>query len=169
MNTKFKRTEVVAIFKKLNEFREGRFNKNFTYFVFKNVKAIENEISAIQDIQNKSVPGQEYLEYESKRLEFAKEFSNKNTDGTPKTIKFSNGQEVFDISGDNIKLFNEKLDALQKEYQYHIDAYKNEVHDLKKFMEEEVEIDIMTINFNSIPEEIDFSTLDILEKFIVNE
>ena len=69
------------------------------YRIAKNIKAIDEELKT----------------FEETRLNIVKEYANKDKDGNPATKKDANGNEVFDIDNENMKLLSQEIEKLQDE------------------------------------------------------
>lgn len=69
------------------------------YRIAKNIKVIDEELKT----------------FEETRLNIVKEYSNKDKDGNPATKKDVNGNEVFDIDNENMKLLSQEIEKLQDE------------------------------------------------------
>lgn len=144
---KIKRQDLVELQRGLVE-AESLSGAKFTYAVARNLDILKKEMESIQKVYR---AGDDFMKYEEERIEIGKKHADKNEDGSPKTIE-ADGFENFDVK--DVKAFEKDLDKLQKKYKEVIATREKELADFQKFMEEDVEIDLYTVQSENIPDEI---------------
>lgn len=138
--------EVLSLFNGLQAVSEFPGAK-WAYGVAKNLAILKPEIEALQKAYSAS---EEFMAYESQRLELAQKYSVKEN-GNPKTIKTGGGEEYIIADRDK---FSQELKKLQKKHKRAIEERQKQIGDFNEILKEEVEIDFYMISPDYIPEEI---------------
>jgi hypothetical protein len=158
MKVKLKKQEVVGmdrVFAQLNRIQDTK----FSYFVVKNKKLIANEIEAI----NAARKFPEFVDtYDKDRIELVKQCAKKDADGNP-IIEFDQ-YVVRDPAAFNVEL--EKLRIKHPEAAIFI---KNKEEELKALLEEEIEFDFYTFDYEKLPATLNPIEVEVLFPIIVEE
>lgn len=120
----------------------------FAYAVARNKAKIQGEIEAITAAQKASP---EFAEFEEKRIELAKKYAKKNDKGEFELI---DGPEGKSFSVEDKDGFNKEFESLKAEYKETLDAREKQKVDFENLLKEEIELDLYTIPFSSVPEDI---------------
>ena len=123
-------------------------NKNFSYFIYKCLSKLTQEIEIIQSTLTYPEP-ENYQEYISER----QEINNKYKDGDYK----ENGS--FMIKADQIDNYKDEIKLLEEKYKDVVESIKSRDDEINKFLEKESELELPRINFEDIPEEINMTEL----------
>ena len=110
--------------------------KNFSLTISKNMKLIQN---SIKDLEHQGMPSEEFVELASKIRELAKDTSEEG------------------------KL---KIEKLEQENEAIITERKNQIADIKEKLQEEIELELLTIDEDSLPEDISTEQLVAIEKLM---
>lgn len=141
-----KRRDVVALFNALYTFKD-KYKPGFRYTIKRNKDILYPEICAIKDADKSQV--EEYNVYELKRSELIKQYG-KRTAGGKLLIQ---GNDCV-IPDETRKEFDEKLAVLDDGYRDAINMRSIEKAELEGFLNQCVEIDIVTIDEKYIPDSI---------------
>ncbi|MCP4650347.1 MAG: hypothetical protein GY853_09760 [PVC group bacterium] len=157
----------------LYEFKKGLENakkyKNKKYLkpVLKNLREVQAEIDIFEETMKQS---EKYTAFENKRNDLIRKYAVKDENGNPKSkTQKVNGQEMafFDIEDTNC--FNEEINILQEEYKIDIEEREIQVNNYNEELKEEVEINIIKIDDDLVPDDIDGETYEILLKYMIIE
>lgn len=116
----------------------------FAYSVIKNKRKIEEEIKLFEEVIR---PEPAFEEYELKRIALCEIHSEKDEEGKPIIIA-----DKYKLV--NVDLFNEELEKLKSNYEDVISERINQINEYNKILDEPMEVDIMKISFNDLPENI---------------
>jgi hypothetical protein len=157
MKVKFKRKEVVEFNELLKVCLEEEKDLPFkvTYAVKKNQPLFEQEAKLIIETMK---PNAEYMEYDVKRVNIAKELCEKNEAGAI----IHNNQ--FQFSPENKIEFQKKVEELQAEYKPVIDEQNTKQ---TTFLEEEIELECYCLPMSAAPEKTNEHLGQVLFKLIV--
>lgn len=152
----------------------------FAYAVAKNKKLIEDEVSALNE---GITPAERYAEYDTKRVDLAKEHSKKDKKGAPVIKTSINGLKVseeqleglsaqerasvvqeYDVK--DMKKFEKELELLRVEYKEEIDARAKQLADYAKLMDEDSKIEFHKVKEENIPEDITGEQLERISEII---
>jgi uncharacterized protein (DUF3084 family) len=132
------------------------------YGLAKNKKIINDEIELIKEslekIDDKYTDVEK--EYETKRIELAKEYSDKDKDDNPIVVK--NNYKVTT----NIGLFTEKLEQLNAEYSEFIEHRTKIKENNDKLLDSESEIEFYKINLNDFPSDLSLNDISLITDLI---
>lgn len=129
-------------------------NSKFKYFIWKNKKIILDELEIIEKTL---VVSEKYKEYDLKRVEICKTYSNKDEKWEAIMIN-----KLFDIN--DFEWLEKDLLGLQEEYKTDLEEYKVKLEDYEKLLNEETKVELVKIDFENIPDDINQSTLDVFIK-----
>jgi len=121
----------------------------FLYGIVRNIILIEPEIKVYEIV---SAFTKEYIEYDKNRVELCKHHSNKDGNGNP--IIKNNIYDILDIDGNMKEDFIKDLEKLNKDNKSVIDYRENQLLEIEKLKEEEIEIELYKIKLGYIPEDI---------------
>lgn len=144
-----------------------KYKQAFLYFLLKNTKILDSEISIITEIKKNSVPPKEYLEYENKKNELIEIYSKKDQDGKPVNYNID-GRLVYDM-GENVGRFNESINSLRETYNEAIKTVEGMNRSLTDFMNTEVDVNLVKIDSSDVPQEMMFEYFEVLEPLIINK
>ena len=131
----------------------------FSLCVIKNKRAIA---PLIEDFRKISPPmPQEYLDYETSRIELCKKYS-KLKDDIPISI---NGNYVIDDN--KIEGFKKDSEKLLKKHEKIIEKYTKEAEEFNKILEEHVILDLYKIKEDELPADITAEQLEAIYDYIV--
>ena len=119
----------------------------FSYVIAKNTLTIEPEIKAIQKAYT---PSKEFTEYDNKRKKLAESHAIKINGQAQKEIQ--NGVEVYKMIDE--PAFLKELKILQAEYELVIKKREEELKQADLILEEKIEINLVKLKANEIPEDI---------------
>ena len=122
----------------------------FAYAMAKNVKLIASEV---EDMQAGLKPSKRYQEYDNKRVEICKEHSKKDDNGKPVMMPLGRGQQGFAGLEDNPE-FEVAVEALREEYKSELDEREQLVAEYETALDEDIELDVYTVNLSDVPEDI---------------
>lgn len=120
----------------------------FSYAVAKNLSSLATEVIALQKAYTTS---KEFNEYDNERIKLAEKHAER-VNGRPDLIITKDGLEKYNIK-DEPKFFAE-LKILQSKHETAIKNREDQLKEIDKILEEQVDIDLCKISINDIPEEI---------------
>jgi len=121
----------------------------FCYGIARNSVIIDREIEVFQTTTKAS---KEFQEYDTKRIELAKEMAKKDEKGNP-VIKDNA------YVPENQKAFDKKIEELKGEYKEAVEAREKQIDDFNEFLEKESGVKLYMINFEDVPKEINAGQL----------
>lgn len=139
-----KRSEFFDLYNKLQGLRYHSDNKNFSYALIKNIKAIEQDINKLNEVIK---PTEEFLQFEQERLAICQSHSIKDDNGDP----LLNGDE-FQI--ENIEKFNEDLIPLKTKYQDMLNYRQEQIEKYNSLLDQEIEMELVKIGPDDLPDTI---------------
>jgi hypothetical protein len=158
---KITRKRVVQIFNTLSDFK-GIYNKIFSMYLVLNTKKFNSIIEEIQEIQKSSVPSEEYTELQKKELEIVNKYVEKDENNKPVMVN----DRGFKIKSDCVEIYSQEKKELIDNNKNILDEYKKVIDNIEVLMDEEVDVDVMPIPFDSVPEDIEVDKLEILSDII---
>ena len=129
----------------------------FAYSIIKNKKKIEEEIKLFEEVIK---PSSAYEEYERKRIVLCEIHAEKDTEGRPVVV--GDKYKLIDID-----IFNAELEKLKGGYQDIIEERISQINEYNKVLDEDIDIDILKINFNDLPSDITPKQLESID-FMIN-
>ena len=129
----------------------------FAYSIIKNKKKIEEEIKLFEEVIK---PSSAYEEYERKRIVLCEIHSEKDTEGRPVIV--GDKYKLIDID-----IFNTELEKLKGGYQDIIEERISQINEYNNVLDEDIDIDILKINFNDLPSDITPKQLESID-FMIN-
>jgi hypothetical protein len=152
MKIKVKRSQLLdfsKIFEDLSRIRDTK----FAYFIAKNKHLIKGELEAINAARQ---PPKGFDSYEQERIRLIGEYAQKDERGDPVVIE----KGMFKLQ--NINKFNESLKDLQCKYAEVLNEIDKKEKELKVFIEEEIEMELLAIKVKSLPKDLASNEMDIL-------
>jgi len=142
---KFTKNEIFSLYNALQTLGDLKGVK-FAYAIARNINICKPEVEALQEALKGS---DEFLEFEAKRVELAKEYSKKDENGKPLSER-----GAF-VMADEDK-FNKKLEELKnsKEYKDVTKIREEQVESWEKLLEEESSLKLYSVALESVPEEL---------------
>jgi hypothetical protein len=141
---------------------KGNKSKRLVYSLIKNIKTLEDEVSAVTKAGESENTA--YEEFTSKLRAEYQIYGNKNDNDELVLRSGTPGFELEDASKQ--EELEEKLKALQEEYKDAIDLRSVENKDYNELLNEEIELNLKMISFESLPEDIDPKIMYNLEMVI---
>ena len=125
---------------------QGEQHRRFAYAIARNLAKTRGIMVALEEA-TKPVDG-----FDEKRIELAKEMSQKDDNGNPVELPGGLGLRIADMAA-----FNRKLEALREET-----GQKKKDEEIKELYEEEEEVDIYMVDYDLLPEKINPGVLSLL-------
>jgi hypothetical protein len=156
-----KRRVLLNLWHALNKMEGMKHDVRFSYFLAKNKVALKTEIEALDEAQK---PNAAFIEFENKRIELAKKYSDKDATGNP---KIHNGQYVIFDQKDE---FDEEIKNLREKFKAAIESREAQVEEYNKMLNDEVDFKPTKIKFNQLPKQIESVFLEIfIEADIIDD
>jgi hypothetical protein len=152
-----KNKDLVQLSQTLNQV-SGIKGKEFAYAVFKNKNLIEQEIKIFEQLRKDPHP--DFQNYENERMIVCINYSQKDDNGNP--VIENNQYKIEDWVG-----FQEDMKELADKYKDVIEDMENTRKEYEDFMEKESSIELITVKFENLPNDIDAITLERL-KFMID-
>lgn len=146
-----KRLAIVNLWKVISKM-EGKMDTRLNYLLVKNKIALKPEIEALEQT---SKPRAEFLEFESKRVEAAHKYCDKEEDGKPKV--FNNQYVIMK----NREVFESEIKTLKDKYTEAIQYREKQVYDYEKLLNEEIVFTPTKIKFSYLPPQIESNVLEV--------
>jgi hypothetical protein len=147
-----KRRVLLNLWHALNKLEGMKHDVRFSYFLAKNKVALKTEIEALDEAQK---PNAAFIEFENKRIDLAKKYSDKDATGNP---KIHNGQYVIFDQKDE---FDEEIKNLREKFKAAIESREAQVEEYNKMLKDEVDFKPTKIKFNQLPKQIESVFLEI--------
>ena len=109
-----------------------KINSSYSYFLARNQKLLSPEIEVLRKFISID-PDPKFDEFEQKRLEIIKTFSEKDEHGNPK-IKNINGQESYTIPTQTLLSCNQEIHKLEEEYKDVIEKRNSKIREVNEFV-----------------------------------
>lgn len=155
---KLTRKTVVTIFRELQKLSDVP-NTKLAYFVMRNKKFMAKEIAEIQKLTQ---PSLEYMAVDTQRVDICKHYALKDEAGKPKV---ENNNFVFAEEGKkDLTKALEKLEADNKEV---LEKEKQKSIVINQKLDEEIEIEVYTLDFDKLPSNLNANQIEILQPLIV--
>lgn len=158
-----KRKDVVHLLTFLGSFLDRSMKVKAAYGLTKNKKSLESEAKCISEVQQKKaleIPRLELQEFETNRIQLLEELADRDEEGNAK--KVSNGYVLTTNKDEFTKRF-EELTAKYREFLDKNDLLEREFTD---FLDEDVEVALLKVNVNDLPEVVTPRELEILEPML---
>jgi len=143
----------------LKEKEEMKFTeRNFSFFIYKNLIAVDNELAVLDKIKEKIVSDHSrYMEYEEVRKQTIIKYCDKTPDGSP----IINGNQP-QINAENMTLINNEMIELNEKYKDDIEKMSVADREFVKVLDSDVEglNSFQTIRENDIPRNVSISAKD---------
>ena len=156
---KLKRVEVLQLFEGLNTLHYLKGAK-FAYMCAKNKAILKDEVIAIRAAHG---PSEEFREYEGKRIALCEKYADKDDNGKSVII---NGSYSLGV---NKEVFEKELVKLTKDYKESIDENTERVAEYQKFLDEEIEQHLVSIDLEDVPKEITGRQMDVIIKLVIDK
>jgi len=127
----------------------------FAYAISKNSKNLSEEVEACESSMKRS---KSFIEYDEKRVVLCKEHCDKDEGGKPVIIENAGTGTYAGLKGNNS--FDKAIEVLQSEYSEAIEEQKKMADEFKKFLEEEVEVELYKVKLADVPEDISVGQLN---------
>ena len=140
---------------------KGVKNKKLIYTLVKNTKILEVEVEAIQKAFE--TDSEEYTEFTGKLREIY--FKYGEVDEATGQLKTTGSGFVLKENTDK-DIVQKEITELEDKYSKAIEDRTAEVKEYNEFLDETIELDLMMIKFEDLPEEISPKTVYILDDLI---
>jgi hypothetical protein len=157
----FKRKDLVnieAAIRSLIETKEGK--KKLIFSLVRNKKALEPEVTAIKEAFNTENDG--YKKYLEELREVYNQYGAKDEEGN---VKLTQTGFVMEEGVDREEV-TEKISILEETHKEALESRSKEMEDYQKLLEEEVELELFPIDYESLPDEINPEVVYILDELI---
>jgi hypothetical protein len=156
-----KRRTLLNLWQAINKLEGLKHDVRFSYFLAKNKVALKPEIEAFEEAQK---PQDDYIQFETKRVELAQTYADKDANGSPKV---HNGQFVIFDKRDE---FDAEIKKLKTKFKKAIDARNTQLEEYAKMLDEPVELELSKIKFRQLPPQIESAFLEIfIEAGIIDD
>ena len=155
------RKEFLAIANTLGEIK-GMNDTTFNMYVLLNLKKLNSFIEELKIVLDESDKPEKIEEYSDKEAEVMRKYGEKDSEGN----LISSGQGQYRIVKDNIEPFRKAKEALDTEYADTVAQIKVATENRNRLLNEEVEIEIVSIPLNVFPKEFDTNKQETLLDFI---
>lgn len=156
---KLKRVEVLQLFEGLNTLQNLKGAK-FAYMCAKNKEIMKTEVKATKGAY---MPSEKLKEFEGKRIVLCEKYADKDDNENPVII---NGAYSLVINKD---VFEKELKKLTKGYKEFIDENTAKMTEYRKFLDEEIDIELVSVDLVEVPKEINGRQMDVIFKLIDNK
>jgi hypothetical protein len=137
-------------------------SKRLVHTLVKNTKILEVEVEAFKKAYE--TDSDEYKEFVTKVREVYAKYGRKDEAGK---LVDAEGKPGFDLNEEADRdEFEKAIKALEKKYEKAIASRKEEVKKYEEFLAEEIELPVVSINFESLPEDIAPAVMYTLDELI---
>ncbi len=147
--------DIIDLYHSLLQFKEVKHTK-LAYIVQKNMKRMKPHVDLISELTQ--VPDG-YVDFENARNTLCDKHCVKDADGKPVIV-----DNKFQIA--DRKIFDEEFEKLKLEYQSELDNYKNNIMMSNDALQEIVDLDILTICIDALPDNLSMNEVSVLDIFI---
>lgn len=158
---KITRKKATELFNTLSTFT-GVYNKTFSMYLVLNNKKLMPTIQEVQEIQKTSTPSPEYMELQKKELEIVNKYVEKDEKDNPVLV----GNNGFKINPEKFDVYTAEKNELIESNKEIIDEFETLKDNVEKLINEEIEIDLLLIPFECVPDEIGVTDLESLSTII---
>lgn len=156
MELELTKTQIIETFNALTVLQDIKGTK-FSYFVLKNLAILDKEMKKLE-VEVK--PSEKYLEWDKKRSELCKTFSQKDSEGNPVV---QNKRYVIA----NKETFDKELDKLKFGYNTIIKEHETRVNEFQKNLSRsKVELSLHGLASENLPDELTANQLKVVELFL---
>ncbi len=163
---KMTRIDVVNFYHSLQEIK-GTFSKFLYYSIEKTKANLKVEYDLIGKTEQELTRTPEIVAFENYRQQLVQQYCDKNEDGSP-MIETKDGQTLYKMV-ENKEKFEEAIKELTEINRPHIDKAQVNQFEFAKYLQEEVEVNVVKTAFKYLPDEIDSKQIDVLMKLINDE
>lgn len=138
----------------------------FNYFLLKNIKILDSEVEIYKKLIS---PKEEQIRgFLIAKDQIIGEYVQKHENGDRVIDQYlEDGNVLYKIQEDKIEEFNSKMQDLQTEFKDQLESYHKDLESLEKEFEEKIDLDVYSIKFDDLPEEM--SKEDLEKIFILIE
>jgi hypothetical protein len=158
---KLTRKQIVENYKLVASRKDATFSPKFSFFILRNLKFMEEEVTTIGDLETKlqTILG----DYEKRRSGLAVEHADKDEDGKPVLI---NNNTAFKMES-RAEEFAKAFEDLKTEFAGQIEEYDKLTVQLDEVLKEEIDQKVLKVSYLDIPEnEFSIEELYHMEVFI---
>ena len=163
---KITREKLIALWQLSNRLINTQTSVKFHYLLLKNKRLLDPEVESLQTIQK---PSEDYEKFNEARVELCKEHADKDEQGNPKVTRDPvNGTEQFSML-ENKEAFDKAVKELQETHKEAIDEAEQKQEDFMALLNEEIELELITIPLSIMPKELVGRDVDLLFDIIDGE
>ncbi len=158
---KIKKEELIQLWRELDQLNKGVYPIKFSYFIAQNRKLIKGEVDILIEL---SKSPKEYMVYDNKRVNSAKELSDKDDNGEPVI------QNNAYVITKNFEEFKKQMEALKEEYKPVIEEAEIRLKEFQTILGEPFDFDGFKVKIEHFPDKIKpelieiFMKLDLIEE-----
>jgi hypothetical protein len=153
---KVKRNDVVAIWNFLYKLKEAS-DKALTFYVVRNLAFLEDEVKSITSLQESTKPSEEYIEFDTKRMELNKKHAKTDANGEP---IIRNNVFIFK----DPEAWREDFNKLTTEYVEVITEQDKTINEYQQLMAEEIELPFKKIPYTLLPDTVNYDEVKLIIK-----
>lgn len=139
--------EIIAVLKRFIEKPTEVYTKQFNVFLRSNYDRLINEGKITLD--NRPIDSERFICYKQEVEKVQLEMAKKDENGNP-IIRPEDG--AFAIAIEKLEAYKIKIKELAEKYKDEIDKRNKEDEEYVKVLEEVIEVDVVKISFNNIPD-----------------
>lgn len=126
----------------------SKYDKRFNFAVTRNIAILQPIAADILKARESNV--EKFKEFESKKLEIIK--------------KYSNDEGITFVSEEEKKKCQDEIIVLSKDYTEAFEERQKEIKIFNEILSQEVELDIVQCSFNAVPEDFNFNICRVMIK-----
>lgn len=149
---KIKQSDILNLWKVFEVLGNEKQGIKFSYFIAKNKSIIKDEVEILQKLIDAP---EKYKEFDSKRIEFAKDLADKDEKDEPIVEN-----DAYKLST-NASKFKKLLEALKDEYKDVIKEFEVKITEFNTLVQSEIEFNGYTILIEHLPDEIEPQILEL--------
>jgi hypothetical protein len=157
---KINKNKVIEIFNLLDRLDKSENSIEMKYFIKKNKKNLDNENEILKLLFESN--SNRFKEYEEKRIKKIQECAKKENG----KISLAKDGKSVEIEEDKLNEFNFYIKKLNIEYEDALKEREKELNNLNKFLSQEIEIDILKISNEDIPNNLSQDDYEIIYPLI---
>ncbi len=150
---KFTKREMVDLYESIIQITE-KHNKNFTYVLSIVKKKLKDDVEALLESLQ---PSDGYKDYDIARRKIVDQFAERNDDGS---IVTHNG--AIKLNRDGIEDCKLRIAELDEKYSEVLEERLTDYANFEKILDESLDVELETISWEFVPENIDQKLMDAL-------
>jgi len=154
--------EIKSLLNILKKFETVK-NKKIAYFALRNSHLLVDELAPLNELE-KQFFSDEYKEFEQKRIELVNKYQLKDEANNP--LVKDDGTHDF---GENVEVLENEWKKLRAKYKSSIDERDEINKQYEEILKEDVELKVIKISFNDLPDDIIEATEFNIMKLLIKE